>query len=76
MTRYDVVEHTILAALGNASVSTEGFVQLIHRSHSDIKHVAFIKTDDLRQFTVCVQYNDRTSDSYSFARGNWSEQNA
>lgn len=76
MVRYSVVEKAVLVTLGNPRLTLVELVQAIHAVHPDIKHVAFIKTYDLKYFTVWVKYNDRKTDTFNFMRGNWSEYNA
>lgn len=76
MTRRSIVKQAVSFALSNATLTTAGLAQLIHSAQPDIKHVAFIKTNDLKYFTIWVKYNDRKADVFNFMRGNWSHHNA
>lgn len=74
--RQAVVYQGIFAALGNASLTINGLVKAVHASHPDIKHVILVReVSEMKHFTFWVRYHDRSSDSYSLYKGNWSEVN-
>lgn len=72
--RFNTVEKGVLAALGNVSVTLNGLVQLVHASHSDIKHVILVReASEMKHFTFAVRYHDRMMDTFSFARDSYAE---